>query len=91
MEPARRENQLGASVFPALALVLLAASGLVLASSWLIGYSTPVLTAAWVVAITAAVTVVASGWREARKMGIGYLGSLRASMKRLGRFAVDFF
>ena len=91
MEPARREIQLGASLFPALALVLLAGSGLLLASSWFIGYSAPVLSTAWGVAITAAITVVTSGWREARRMGIGYLGSLGASMKRLGRFAVDFF
>lgn len=91
MEHARPQPRLVVSVIPALALVLLAASGLVLASSWFIGYSASVLAAAWAVAIVALITVAVSGWREARPMGIGYFGSLGASMKRLGRFAVDFF
>lgn len=78
------------SVLPALALVLLAASGVLLATSWFIDYSTPVLVVAGV-ALVAAITVAMSGWREARRMGVGYLGSLAASIKRFGRFARDFF
>ena len=91
MEHGPRQSRLVVSVIPAFALLLLAASGLVLATSWVVGYSASVLAAAWAVAVVALITVAVSGWREARRLGIGYLGSLSASMKRLGRFAVDFF
>lgn len=91
MDQARTQPRLVVSLIPALALVLVAASGLVLASSWFVGYSAAVLTVAWGVAIVALITVAVSGWREARRTGIGYLGSLSASLKRLGRFALDFF
>lgn len=91
MESERRRSQLIVSVLPALALVLLAASGLVLASSWFIDYPTLVLGVAGAVALVAAITVAVSGWREARRTGVSYLGSFAASMKRLGRFARDFF
>lgn len=90
MESERRQSQLFVSLLPAVALVLLAVSGLVLASSWFIDYPTPVLVVAGVVALVAAITVAVSGWREARRSGVGYLGSLAASMKRLGRFLRDF-
>lgn len=91
MEQAPRQSRLVVSVIPALALLLLAASGLVLATSWFIEYPASVLALAWAVAVVALITVALSGWREARRTGINYLGSLGASMKRLGRFAVDFF
>jgi hypothetical protein len=87
----RRQSHLVVSVPPAVALVLLAASGLVLATSWFVDYPAPVLVAAAGVALVAAITVAVSGWLEARRTGTGYVGSLAASLKRLGRFAVDFF
>lgn len=87
----RRRSQLVVSALPAVALVLLAASGLVLASSWFVDYPAPVLAAAAGVALVAAITVAVSGWLEAQRTGIGYLGSLAASLKRVSRFAVDFF
>ncbi|WP_353951500.1 hypothetical protein V6K52_01500 [Knoellia sp. S7-12] len=91
MESASREPPLVVSVLPGLALVLLAASGLVLASSWLTDYPASVLVVAWGVGIVALITAAASGWREGQRTGIGYIRSLGASLKRLGRFALDFF
>jgi hypothetical protein len=79
------------TVVPALALFVLAASGLVLASTWFVEYPVPVLAAAWAIAIAAATTVVASAWREARRHGLGYLRSIGASLRQLGRFVMDFF
>lgn len=90
MESERRQSQLVVSLLPAVALVLLAASGLVLASSWVIDYPTPVPVVAAVVALVAAITVAVSGWRQARRTGLDYIGSLAVSMKGLGRFARDF-
>ncbi|MFC7490214.1 MULTISPECIES: hypothetical protein [unclassified Knoellia] len=90
MQSERRHSQLVVSLLPAAALVVLAASGLVLVSSSFIDYPTPILVVAAGVALVAGITVAVSGWREARRTGVGYLGSLAASMKRLGRFARDF-
>lgn len=91
MESASRQPPLLVSVLPGLALVLLAASGLVLAFSWFTDYPASVLAVAWVVGIVALITAAASGWREGQRTGMGYTRSLGASMKSLGRFAVDFF
>lgn len=90
MDSERRQSHLVVGVLPALALVLLVGSGLVLATSWFVDYSAPVLVVAACVALVAVITVAVSGWREARRMGVGYLGSLAASMKRPWRFALDF-
>lgn len=91
MESERRQSELFVSVLPALALVLLAASGIVFATSWFIDYSTPVLVLSGGVAFVAAIAVAVTGWRGARRTGVGCLASLAASVKRLGRFGRDFF
>jgi crotonobetainyl-CoA:carnitine CoA-transferase CaiB-like acyl-CoA transferase len=78
-------------MLPALALIVLAASGLVLATSWTLDYSNAILAIAWAVTVIAGITVVVTGWRDARRTGHGYLRSVSRSMRRLGRFTIDVF
>lgn len=91
MESANRQPAFVVSVLPGLAIVVLAVSGLVLASSWFTDYPAFVLAVVWVVGIVALITAAASGWREGQRTGIGFIRSLGASMKQVGRFALDFF
>lgn len=88
---AHRQSDPVWSVLPALALVLLAASGLVLATSWTVDYPTVVLATCWAIAVGALITVGVTGWRDTRQTGVGFLPGLGLSLKRLGRFVIDFF
>ena len=72
-------------------LATLVAAGLVLATSWWLSFPTEVVSAAWLVAITAMVVVCSATYREARVTGTGFLTALGRALKALGRFVYAFF
>ena len=88
---AQRQPEPVGSMLLALALLLLAASSLVLATSWTIGYPAVVLATGWTVAVIALITVGVTAWRDTRSTGVGFLPALGSSLKRVGRFVIDFF
>lgn len=75
----------------AVGLVALLASGIVLASSWLLPFPGVVLVAAWVIAISAMATVIVYAFRESRAAGTGFLTAVGRSFKALGKFIAWFF
>lgn len=91
MDAHRQSDPVVWSVLPALALLLLAASGFGLATSWTVGYPTVVFAAGWTVAVIALITVGVTGWQDTRRTGVGFMPGLGSSLKRLGRFVIDFF
>ena len=79
------------AVIVALGIVVLLSAGIVLSSSWFIDFPPTVLSAAWLVALVAAVTVTVVGWRGARRAGVGFFASIKAALRSLGQFIYFFF
>lgn len=72
-------------------LVVLFASGIVIALDGVVHVAEPVVVAALIVAVLAALTVVGAVWARSRRRGLGLLRSVGRSARALGRFIVDFF
>ncbi|QGN59199.1 hypothetical protein [Nostocoides sp. HKS02] len=87
VEPARR----GVYVPFLTALVALCAEGIVLATSFMVDYPDPVLTAAWLIALAGLLIVMVSVWRTSRSSGASWLSTLGRTLKAAGRFILDFF
>jgi hypothetical protein len=79
------------SLLCGLALVVLAASGIVLALSWAVPFPDVVLNVAWLVAFIAMTAVFGFAFRHSRISGSGFGTALADSFKALGKFIYAFF
>lgn len=72
-------------------LLALFAAGIVLATSFAVDYPSPVLTAAWLVALFGLLIVIVSAWRGSRATGARWSSALGRTLKAAGQFIFDFF
>lgn len=89
--PAPREEQKFAPVAVAVMLILLAASGLVLACSWFVPWPSPVFWGAVFIGALALGWVLLSAFRTSRRSGDSFVHALGRSLRAGGRFLLDFF
>jgi ABC-type Fe3+ transport system permease subunit len=79
------------TVIGALGLAALLVSGMVLATSWLIPFPTPVLLVAAAVALFAMTAVLTSAYRASRSSGTGVPSAIGRSLNELRKFWLLFF
>ena len=72
-------------------LVVLFASGIVIAIDGVVDVPVPAVEVALLVALVAALAVVGATWAESRRRGFGPVRSLGRSLRALGGFILDFF